>query len=171
MRLTSAMALAILATGGFLVTLAFARDHALLALYAYVLFLGVVIAAVLARRIGRGLPETIPFQELTAIRSGQDAEQLPEFGMLSRRLRLAKASESEMARHLRPLLRQVAAARLARTYGITNPDEQTDRVRSLLGDQLWQIVRPDWQRRHEPFQGGLERPEIEQLISRLESIG
>ena len=159
----------VFATAALAVAVAFANGDALLATYSYVLVLGVVAALALSRRIGQALPETIPFERLLGTHPSA-ASHLQEFDTLRRRLQLAAASESEMGRYLRPLLRQVAATRLARTYGIRNLDQEPNRARTLLGDQLWAIVRPDWQPVRAPFHGGATEDELEQLIRSLERI-
>ena len=56
-------------------------------------------------------------------------------------LDLAEASAFDLHHALRPIVREIAAARLARR-GISL-DRQPDRAQALLGAQAWELVRPD----------------------------
>ncbi len=69
---------------------------------------------------------------------------------------------------LRPVLREIAAARLAR-HGV-RLELDDDRARELLGDELWEIVRPGRSLPEDRFGPGLSRGELRGLLERLEAL-
>lgn len=69
---------------------------------------------------------------------------------------------------VRPLLREIAAPLLSRR-GV-RLDAEPERARALLGDELWEVVRPDRQRPQERRARGLELAELERLVRRLERL-
>ena len=73
-----------------------------------------------------------------------------------------------MHRRLRPLLRELAAARLRRR-GV-QLDHDGDRARELLGDELWEIVRPGRPMPADRFGPGLSGSELRRLVERLEAV-
>jgi hypothetical protein len=69
---------------------------------------------------------------------------------------------------VRPLLRGIATA-LLRREGV-RLDAEPERARELLGEELWDIVRPDRPRPDDRRAAGLELSALERLISRLERL-
>ena len=94
-----------------------------------------------------------------------DVEQLRE---VSQRLEAARASSYGVERELRPLLRTIAAARLARR-GV-DLDRQTEAARELLGAELWEIVRPGGGGGGNRVGGGIAPDRLHALIERLEAV-
>ena len=68
--------------------------------------------------------------------------------------------------HLRPMLTAALEPALTRR-GLALDDP---RAEAVLGPQLWEIVRPDSPRPEDPWGPGLGRPELEQILDRLESL-
>jgi hypothetical protein len=78
------------------------------------------------------------------------------------------ARAGDLHLRLRPVLREIAAARLAdRGLGL---DRDPVAARRLLGDELWEILRPGRPRPDEPFAAGLAPRDIARLLSRLEAV-
>ena len=75
----------------------------------------------------------------------------------------------DLHHRLRPIVREIAAARLAR-HGVSL-DRQPVRARALLGAQAWELVRPD---REAPVgrsgRGGCSREELRAIVDALEAI-
>jgi hypothetical protein len=66
---------------------------------------------------------------------------------------------------LRPLLAEIAAARLIRRRGLTSAE-----ARALLGDELWDLVRPNRPWPEDPGGSGLTLDELERITERLEEL-
>jgi hypothetical protein len=71
-------------------------------------------------------------------------------------------------RELRPLLTEIVEPALTRR-GLA-PDGPEKQVRELLGDELWNLVRPDRPRPEHPLGPGLERAALERIADRLEAM-
>ena len=88
---------------------------------------------------------------------------------VARALDLAEASSFDLHNALRPIVREIAAARLAR-HGVSL-DRQPERARALLGAPAWDLVRPD---REAPARGsgrgGCSRDELRAIVDSLEAI-
>src|SRR5262249_35482331 len=65
---------------------------------------------------------------------------------------------------VRPLLHEIADA-LLRRQGV-RLETEPDRARALLGEELWELVRPDRPRPPERRAAGLELGELERLVDR-----
>jgi len=77
----------------------------------------------------------------------------------------ARVTASGVHVSLRPLLVEIAAARLSRRRGLT-PAE----ARALLGDDLWDLVRPNRPSPEDPRAPGLSLGELEEITRRLEQL-
>ena len=69
---------------------------------------------------------------------------------------------------VRPLLREIAAP-LLRRQGV-DLDSEPQRARTLLGDELWEIVCRDRPRPRERRDPGLSLRDLERLVQRLERL-
>ena len=102
---------------------------------------------------GRRVAEPAPLQQLRQVAEALAAAQVSEFGV---------------DRNLRPLFRAIAAMRLARR-GV-DLDRHADEARALLGEPLWELVRPEHVRGSNLVAGGTPAAELQSLIERLERI-
>ena len=98
----------------------------------------------------------------------EEPQTIAELDRIGRLVVLGGANEFDLHYRLRPLLRQIAAERLLDHYGV-DLDREPDRARSLLGDDLWEVVRPDRQvgRRRGP---GLPAAQLAGHVARLEEL-
>jgi hypothetical protein len=163
-------------TAGFVLGFVFAPSDRRVAAAAYLLLLGTLALVAVARRLRLRAPGHEP--SLFARHSGP-ALRLPirrrsrrptELEMLQGRLLVSGQNAADFHVRLRPILREIAAARLARAHGVVL-DRDRDAARALLGDALWEVVRPD---RPEPSARSLPGPGLEglrPLIERLEEVG
>jgi hypothetical protein len=101
----------------------------------------------------RRVPESAPLQQLRQVGEVLAAAQVSEFGV---------------DRDLRPLLRPIAAMRLARR-GV-DLDRHREEARVILGEPLWELVRADRARGSNLVAGGISVAELQSLIERLERI-
>ena len=95
-------------------------------------------------------------------------QPIAELDRIDRLVVLGAANEFDLHYRLRPLLRQVAGERLYVRYGL-DLDRDPERVRPLLGDDLWELVRPEREvgSRSGP---GLPAAELTQHVARLEQL-
>jgi hypothetical protein len=117
----------------------------------------IAVAALAARLPARRQPPPPPRPTATRSRPNQlmRIERIVE-----------RAGESGLAAHtqLRPLLVEIAEARLARR-GLP-----LDGARDLLGPQLWELVRSDRPAPAVDRGGGIAPDELEAVLDRLESL-
>jgi hypothetical protein len=101
-------------------------------------------------------------------RRNAHAEGVPEpLVRLEGLLTLAPGSALQTHARLRPLMQELAADRLAR-HGVLIADE--DAARPLLGDELWELVRPDRPRPDDRSLAGAAPAMIEAFVRRLEEL-
>lgn len=77
----------------------------------------------------------------------------------------ARHTAAEVHARLRPLLAEIASARLGRRRTLTAAE-----ARGLLGDELWDVVRPDLDRPSDPSGPGLSLDQIARMTERLEQL-
>jgi hypothetical protein len=157
--------LAALGTLAFALAFVLADDAHGLALLAYVLFVGALAAGVLSSRLGDALPRARPFDELLPQREWTRAQPVQQLEAIRRDLHDAGRGAVDARSTLRPLVRAIVAARLARGHGI-DVTLQPERARDLLhGSRAWALLHDDgeaaqrWSRR-----------ELEELVGELERL-
>jgi hypothetical protein len=105
-----------------------------------------------------------------AVRGRKPAVSQPEELLrMDRELVLGSADADHAHRRLLPLLRATAAARIGARHGF-ELERRPEAARALLGDDVWELLRPDRpepQDRHDP---GVPRALIAAVIERVESL-
>ena len=86
---------------------------------------------------------------------------------LERRVALATAAAVHVHFRLRPILREIASARLA-ARGI-DLDRDSDGARAVLGERLSELVRADRERPADAFAPGIPLAELEEHVATLEA--
>jgi len=97
------------------------------------------------------------------------ASQPEELLRMDRELVLGSADADHAHRRLLPLLRATAAARIAARHGF-ELERRPEAAQALLGDDVWELLRPDRPEpadRHDP---GVPRARITAVIERVESL-
>jgi hypothetical protein len=84
-------------------------------------------------------------------------------------LELGSAFAGNAHQRLLPLLRTVAAARLSSRHGI-ELDRRPEAARALLGEEAWDLLRPDRPEPADRFARGIPRARVAALIERVESL-
>ena len=102
------------------------------------------------------------------VRRVPDSPPLEQLRRVDRALTAAQASEGGVDSDLRPLVRPIAAMRLARR-GV-DLDRHPEAARAILGGQLWELVRADRARGSNRVAGGISTVGLQSLIERLEGI-
>lgn len=90
--------------------------------------------------------------------------RLPELERLERELALGAASAFDLHFRLRPVLREIAEQRLGR-HGLRL--DAKPRTRETLGEDLWEVVRPD---REPPADRHARGPGLERMRVIVESL-
>ena len=128
-----------------------------------------VVAALLVAGVVLRVTVALPRAEPAPLERPPRTQRVGQLESIARALDLAEASSFDLHNLLRPLVREIAAARLAR-HGVSL-DRQPDRARALLGGQTWELVRPD---REVPAgrsgRGGMSRDELRAIVASLEAI-
>jgi predicted exporter len=93
---------------------------------------------------------------------------IDELARIDRLVVLGSANEYDLHYRLRPLLRELVAERLRSRRGVVF-DQDPERARDLLGDELWAVVRPDREvgGRRGP---GAGMPALARFVDRLEAL-
>ncbi len=155
-------------TVGLLVARAIAPGRHELELDVYVLALGgLALLMVVARLREVAQRAESPLEAALAPREARPA-RVEQLERLEREVFLAASTAFDLHFRLRPVLREIAAPRLE-SHGL-RLDGESKRVPEALGEELWEIVRPDREPpedRHSPGPGlrGMRR-----IVERLESI-
>ena len=93
----------------------------------------------------------------------------PELVRTEREITLGMASAGHLQRRLLPLLREAAAARLAAKHSI-ELDRRPEAARALLGDETWELLRPDRPEPEDRNAPGISFGRVVKLVDRLESL-
>ena len=140
------------------------------------LFVGIYELALAAIAVGALVGSFRTFEPQLGMRSPferdpekpEEPQPIAELDRIDRLVVLGSANEFDLHYRLRPLLRQIATERLHDRYGL-DLDREPERARSLLGEELWAVVRPDREvgRRSWP---GLPAAELAGHVARLEQL-
>jgi hypothetical protein len=96
-------------------------------------------------------------------------EKQVELLRMERELVLGSADAVYAHRRFLPLLRSAASARLATRHGI-ELDRRPDAARELLGEDAWELLRPDRPEPADRHGPGVPRARVAALIERIESL-
>lgn len=138
------------------------------ALYAYVLVLGALGLLTLSRGLRSGLPRTPDLDQLTRRPPAAD-ERVPQLEAVVRRISAGRSSAFDLHYRLRPMVREIASAQLARRHGL-DLDRRPEQARALLGERVWELVRPDRESPEQRLSRGWSTKQLAELIDELEAI-
>lgn len=129
----------------------------------------VVLAGVLA------VQDAFPTARTSALAAALNRRRAPDphrpHGLVAieRLVILAEAASFDLHYRLRPILREIAAQRLADSRGL-RLDRGGPQVERVLGEGLWELVRPDRPGPESRFDPGVRPQDLRRAIERLESI-
>lgn len=135
----------------------------------YVLFVGSLVMLGLVRATSRAGTTEASLYERALRRRERRPERPQELARLEREVALAAGSSFDVHFRLRPVLREIAAHRLATRRG-ADLDSGSAEVRARLGEELWELVRPDRQPPDDRFGPGLPLARLRVALERLERI-
>ncbi len=157
------------ATIGTAVVLAANAFAATTVVSVYVIVLGALVLAPLTRlaQLDDELSESI-FER--ALRASKDPPlRPPELVRIERELMVGLETAGGLHTRLVPLLRDAAAARLGAKRRI-DLVRQPDAARAALGDDVWELVRPDRPAPPARTGPGIEAKRLRALLDTLENI-
>jgi hypothetical protein len=166
-RLAWASTVAIVA---LVVLLALPRLSTSRALAVWVVIVATIILVVIVRhsRAHAGPRPALRFE--AALRGRKPpAAQPEELVRMERELVLGTADADHAHRRLLPLLRAAAAARLAAKHGF-ELERRPEAARALLGDDVWNLLRPDRPKPADRHGPGVPREQIAAVIERVETL-
>jgi hypothetical protein len=158
---------AVPATLGLLVARALAPGRRELELDVYVIVLGALALLGLLSWLRRETPPVDESLLQRALhRSAQGRRTVPELARLERVLVMSAALEFDLHYRLRPTLREIALARLAER-GL-RLDDGGPAVLEALGEELWEVVRPDRPVPVDRHAKGIGLDGVRRLVAQLE---
>jgi hypothetical protein len=136
----------------------------------YVLLLAAFALAQLLVRLQGSLPERKPSPVDAALRPRQQRPQrVPELEKLEREVTLGLSTSFDLHFRLRPTLRRIASELLRARRGI-DLDTQPQAARRALGDETWELVRPDREPPADRFARGIELATLRNVVVSLEAL-
>lgn len=158
-----------LVLAGLVIALAIQGDLGGRALTIYVFALGVALVALTLLWLRRALPLASESRRLLP-QQDNPVDEVEQFRTLERRLSLASSSAYDLHFRLRPLIREIARARLARQHGV-DLDREPEQARALVGNgRVWELIRPDREPPEDRHARGWSEYELESLMEELEGL-
>jgi hypothetical protein len=136
---------------------------------AYLLAMGGILLLALVRTTRAKAPAAAPSELDRAVDRAQETE--PDSGELSlvRDLELSTTSAFHLHVRLRPVLREIAAHRLRKRYGV-ELDAEPERARELIGTEAWEIVRPERRPPTDRLAQGPPLSHLREVVDELERV-
>jgi hypothetical protein len=96
-------------------------------------------------------------------------ERPPSLARIERGVAMAEASAFDLHYRLRPVLVELAGELLAARHGI-DLNRAPGPSHAVLGDDVWEIVRPDRPEPRERLADGISAAELERVVASLETV-
>ncbi|HEY8705654.1 MAG TPA: hypothetical protein VIL98_12935 [Gaiellaceae bacterium] len=136
----------------------------------YVLVLAGIALAALTRiaRSASDFPPPSNFE--AALRARAVGPTRPsELVRTEREITLGTSSAGNLHRRLLPILREAAAARLSAGHNV-DLQRRPDAARVLLGEDAWELLRPDRPEPHDHNDPGIPMRRLRSVVSTLEKL-
>jgi hypothetical protein len=139
-------------------------------LHLYVLALAAFGLARLLRLLRASLPERRGSVVDAALATRRrPPPRIPELERIEREVTLGQSTAFDLHFRLRPTLRRIASELLRSRRGI-DLDREPEAARRALGDETWQLVRPDREPPPERFGPGIELSSLRTVVGALEAL-
>jgi hypothetical protein len=138
-------------------------------LAAYVLLLAAIALVVLTRLDARDPWDPVSEFERALRPRATERVRPPELVRMERELTLASANAGHLHTRLLPLLRDAARVRLAARHRV-DLARRPDEARRILGEEAWDLLRPDRPEPENTQGSGLSLRRIGRLIDAIEHI-
>jgi hypothetical protein len=162
----SAARLLILPTVAFATVLAFMPGRAGLALRIYGLIVSVAVLGCALRALVRAFPPSTPLRKASG-RSERGSAAPETLERIEQEAILGVAGAFELHHRLRPRLRDLAAGLLA-TRRRLSLDKDPEGARAVLGEDTWELVRPDRPPPEDRLARGLPAARLRAVVESLE---
>jgi regulator of extracellular matrix RemA (YlzA/DUF370 family) len=150
----------------FVLALIFLPGRRELALDLFLLLIAAGAVVALVRALSAVAPRA-PARRL--VRRERRTQRLAELDRTERAVLLSASTAFDVHYRLRPILREIAAQRLATRRGLTL-DRDTAASRAVVGEDTWELVRPDREPPQLRFGPGVAAPELAKVVDALERI-
>lgn len=170
-RWVGSAVLGALGTAAFLAVALWVSEQREFAARVYVVFIGALVVRLLVRAIvaARWMPEEPSF-DLALRGRAPGALRSPYYPELIQQELGSSANRAlELHYRLRPRLREITADRLATNHSVAM-DEATESTRRLLGDEAWELLRPDREPPRDRLGPGMSVAELERIVTAVEGI-
>jgi hypothetical protein len=161
--------LLLLPTIGLGVALALAPDRAELEIHVWLLV--ALVLALLAFMAGvRAAYPSTPSPFVMSLQQPRAAAPRPAaLARLEREVSMAGSTAFDVHFFLRPALIELAGGLLSSRRGI-DLEEEPERAQAVLGDDVWELVRPDRPQPLERLGTGIKPDRLERVVSTLEHL-
>ena len=102
-------------------------------------------------------------------RARRTTPRLAELDRTERAVLLSASNAFDVHYRLRPILREIAAQRLATRRGLSL-DVDTEAARAVVGEETWELVRPDREPPQLRFAPGIAALQLREVVAVLERI-
>lgn len=169
-RLLGAARFPVVATLALLASLLALPGRAEAAVHLYVLALAAFGLGHLLRLLRASLPEgRASVVDAALAPRRRPAPRIPELERIEREVTLGQTTAFDLHFRLRPTLRRIASELLRSRRGI-DLDHEPEAARRALGEETWQLVRPDREPPTERFGPGIELASLRNVVASLEAI-
>ena len=134
-----------------------------------VIVAALVLVALIRESRERGGPVPASRFEQALRKPKPQRAQPEELLRMEREILLGIADADQAHRKLLPLLRATASARLAARHGL-EPGRRPELERERLGDEVWDLVRPDRPQPADRHGPGLREEQVVAVIEKVESL-
>jgi hypothetical protein len=136
----------------------------------YVLVVAAVLAWTFGRTVAESAGEPVDSElEQALARRRVESTRPPELVRVEREIMLGTASAAHLHRRLAPLLRECASLRLAARHGVLL-ERDPDAARELLGDDAWELLRPDRPAPADPVAPGASLRRVRDAVEAVERL-
>ena len=136
----------------------------------YVLLLAAFVLGRLLARLRASLPERgVSPVDAALNRRPRRPERIPELEKIEREVTLGQATAFDLHFRLRPTVRRIASELLRARRGI-DLDTSPEAARRALGDETWELVRPDREQPLERFGRGIDLASLRKVVASLEAL-
>ena len=168
-RAWSIVQLVLLPTLGLVVAVLIAPQRATFAIHVWLLIvLGLVFLAFM--RLVQSLYPRIPSPFDASLRRQQPSAERPgSLSRLEREVSMAGSAAFDVHFRLRPVIAELATELLSARRGI-DLEREPERAHAALGDDVWELVRPDRPQPAERHGSGIDEARLGRVVTALEHV-